>query len=334
MKVAFFEIKDWEKGFIMAGIKNTQALFFAEKITQENAASVQDCNVLSVFVDSQVTKDVLDRLPNLNMIATRSTGFDHIDLQECKKRNIIVCNVPHYGDNSVAEHAFALILDLSRKVHQSIESVKKGGFSFAGLTGFDLKDKTLGIVGLGNIGQHMARIANGFQMQVMGFDVTPNKKLARQLGFTYVSFEELLKHSDIVTLHVPYNNHTHHLINQQNISLMKKGAYLINTSRGGVVETDALMQALNTGALAGAGLDVLEEESALRDEIHLLSVRISSEHNIKVLLENHMLMEKENVIITPHNAFNSQEALEKILETTVENIESFLKGKTTNIVSN
>lgn len=332
VKVAFFEIKEWEKEYIMTGLKNTEASFFAEKITLENVSSAQDCHILSVFVDSQVTKNILDKLPNLKMIATRSTGFDHIDIEECKKRNIIVCNVPHYGDNSVAEHAFALILDLSRKIHQSIENVKSGGFSFNGLTGFDLKDKTLGIVGLGNIGQRMARIARGFEMNVIGFDVNPNKRLAKQLGFTYVTFEELLKNADIVTLHVPYNQHTHHLINEQNISLMKKGAYLINTSRGGVVQTDALMQALNSGALAGAGLDVLEEEAALRDEIHLLSTKVSDEHNIKVLLENHMLMERENVIITPHNAFNSKEALEKILETTVLNIQSFLKGKVINVV--
>lgn len=331
--IAFFEIKDREKEYIQRQLGQANVSFFAEKLSEETAALANGFQVISIFVDSQITKKILDALPNLKMISTRSTGFDHIDLVACQQKNITVCNVPHYGDNAVAEYAFGLLLDLSRKIHQSIEKVKDGGFSFEGLAGFDLKGKTIGIVGMGNIGRHVARIANGFEMEVLACDPNQDKKLAKKLGFKYVLLEELLKNSDIITLHAPYNEHTHHIINVQNISLIKPGAYLINTARGGLVQTDALVRALQKGILAGAGLDVLEEEGFMKDEDHLLSEEISKKYDVKTVLEDHMLMEKDNVIITPHNAFNSKEALEKILETTVENIQSFVKGKPINTVN-
>ncbi len=332
MKIAFFEIEEHEKDYLKNQLKDAEASFFAEKLDSKNVNAAKDCQIISVFIDSQITKEVLDVLPNVKMIATRSTGFDHIDLQACAKNNVVVCNVPHYGDNSVAEHAFALILSLSRKIPQSIQRVKSGNFSFEGLVGFDLKRKTIGIVGLGNIGQHMARIARGFEMNVLAYDVREDKKLAKKLGFTYVSFEDLLKNSDIITLHIPYNKSTHHLINSSNIHLIKKGAYVINTSRGGIIETDALFKALNSGIILGAGLDVLEEENFIKEEENLLSKEFLKKFDLKTVLEDHILMEKENVLITPHNAFNTKEALERILETTVLNIKSFVKNKPINIV--
>src|SRR3989344_954090 len=260
MKIAFFEVKDWEKEYLKTRLGSGQALFFSETLSLENVGSVKDCQIISVFIDSQVTKEVIEKLPALKMIATRSTGFDHIDMQECKAKNITTCNVPFYGENTVAEHTFALLLDLSRKIYESISRVKQEGFAIDGLMGFDLKGKTLGIVGMGHIGQHVARIANGFEMKVLGFDVNEDKKLAKKLGFTYATLEELLKNSDIITLHVPYNEHTKHLINSNNINLIKKGAYLINTARGGIIETGALAKALGDEPWAGAGLEVLEKE--------------------------------------------------------------------------
>lgn len=331
-KVAFFEVKDWEKDYLENQLNDTEVSFFPEKISAENIGIAKDCQIISIFVDSKVSKDVADKLPNLKMIATRSTGFDHIDLEACKKNGVRVSNVPHYGDNAVAEYTFALILDLSRKIHQSIERVRNGEFSFQGLTGFDLKNKTIGIVGIGNIGSHVARIAQAFEMNVLAYDLRQDKKLSKKLGFKYVSLEELLNNSDIITLHVPYNKNTHYLINSGNINLIKKGSYLINTSRGGVVETDALIKALSKGIIAAAGLDVLEEENFIKEEVYLLSKEFSLKTDLKVVLENHILMEQDNVIITPHNAFNSKEALEKILEITVLNIKSFLANKPINLV--
>src|SRR3989344_1706651 len=333
MKIAFFEAKPWEQEYIKNQLKDIDVVFFDQKLSVENADLAKDAQVISGFVDSQISKEMLAKLPNLKMIATRSTGFDHIDMQACKEKNIIVCNVPFYGENTVAEHTFALILDLSRKIHESIEQVKKEGFSIGGLMGFDLMGKTLGIVGTGHIGMHVARIAKGFEMNVVAFDAKPDKKLAKKLGFAYVTLEDLLKSSDIITLHLPLNAHKEHIINSSNAELIKKGAYLINTARGGLIETAALVNALAKGIVAGAGLDVLEEECYIKEEEELLSSDFSKKCDIRTLLQNHILMEKSNVVITPHNAFNSKEALERILDTTVENIQSFSKNKPTNLVS-
>jgi len=324
MKSAFFEVRDWEKEYLQKAFGD--AAFFSEKFSPEQAGGAQ---VISVFVDSKIDTHALEKLPNLKMITVRATGYDNVDVAACKEKGITVCNVPFYGENTVAEHAFGLLLDLSRKIHQSIARVKEEGFSFEGLTGFDLKGKTLGIVGLGHIGAHVARIANGFEMKVLAFDPHEDKKLAKKLQVEYASLEDLLKNSDIITLHVPHNEHTHHLISKSNIHSIKKGAYLINTARGPIVETAALVEALEEGILARAGLDVLEEEAALKEEAHLLAAGKGAD--IKTLLEDHVLMEMENVIITPHNAFNSKEALDRIMETTVENIQGFLGNKPVNI---
>src|SRR3989344_383195 len=327
MKIAFFEIEEWEKEYLKKELGNLELSFFVEKLSPENVHQVKNCEVISVFIDSQLDEAVLSQLPNLKMITTRSTGFDNVNMDEAKKRNIAVCNVPTYGENTVAEHTFGLILNLSRKIYKSIESVKEHGFVPDGLRGFDLKGKTLGIIGTGHIGQHVARIANGFEMIVLATDTHENKKLAKKLQFKYVSLEELLKNSDIVTLHVPYDKDTHHLLNVQNMFLMKKGSYLINTARGGIVETAALVDALEQGILAGAALDVLEEECYIKEEKQILSKDFQAKCDIKTMLQNHVLMEREDVIITPHNAFNSKEALERILETTIENIQAFSKKK-------
>lgn len=332
MKIVFFETENWEADYLKNKLGGFDASFVPEKLTEENIETAKNAEIVSTFIDSQLTKDVLEKLPNLKMIAPRSTGFDHIDMNFCEEKGIIVCNVPYYGENTVAEHTFALILDLSRKIHESIEQVKKEGFAIEGLRGFDLKGKTLGVVGLGRIGQHVARIAQGFEMNVLAYDAFLDKKLAKKMNFKYVSLEDLLKNSDIITLHVPLNEKTRHLINAQNINLIKRGAYLINTARGGIVGTAALVSALEKGILAGAGLDVLEEECYIKEEGQFLSEDFSKKCDVKTMLANHILMDKKNVIITPHNAWNSSEAIQRILDTTIENINGFGKGKPTNIV--
>ena len=333
LKIAVFEVtSEKEKEYLTSHLKNSEVSFFTDPLSLHNVQKVHDFDVVVVFIDSQVNQDLLGKFTNLKLIATRSTGFDHIDTETCQKLNIAVCNVPHYGDNAVAEYTFALLLDLSRKIHQSVTDVKNGGFSFKGFTGFDLNGKTLGIVGMGNIGQHVARIAKGFEMKVIAYDPMQNKKLAKIFGFKYVTLEHLLGNSDIITLHVPYNKNTHHLINSDNIRSVKHGAYLINTARGGIIETDALLGALSLGIVAGAGLDVLEEENFIKEELQLLHKAGNSKVDYKTVLEDHMLMELNNVIVTPHNAFNSKEALENILEITVLNIQSFVKRKPINMV--
>ncbi len=331
-RIVFFETENWEKEYLIKNLKNLELKFFNGPLEKNHLTQVKECSIISPFIYSKFTKEILNFLPNLKLIATRSTGFDHIDISEAKKKNIKVCNVPYYGENTVAEHTFALILALSRKLCLSWERSKRGDFSPEGLRGTDLKGKTLGIIGMGHIGQHVARIAKGFEMEVIAYDLKKNLKLARELNFSYVDFEKLLKTSDIISLHTPYNKETHHLFNKKNIHLIKKGAYLINTARGALIETEALIKALGENILAGAALDVLEEECFIKEERQLLSKEFPKECDLKTVLQNHLLLQQENVIITPHNAFNSKEALERILETTVLNIDSFLKNKPINLV--
>lgn len=275
---------------------------------------------------------IIARLPKLKLITTRSTGFDHIDLKETSKKKIAVCNVPYYGENTVAEHTFALILALSRNVHKSYLRTLRNDFSIDGLQGFDLKDKTLGVIGGGNIGLHVIRIAKGFGMDVVVYDTHKNTFLAEVLGFKYVDdLDKLLGQSDIITLHLPENKHTHHLINRRNIHKIKKGAILINTARGGVVETEALIEALEKEILSGAGLDVLEGEELIKEEKQLLYEH-KHPRKIGALIRDHILIDKDNVVFTPHIAFYSKEALQRIIETTGENILDFEKGEVKNVV--
>lgn len=297
----------------------------------KNASKALDAEVISVFIYSKMTEELLSHLSNLKFIATRSTGFDHIDLDTCAKNQILVSNVPYYGENTIAEHTFGLILALSRNIHKSYIRTTRNDFSIEGLKGFDLKKKTLGVVGAGRIGLHVIRVAKAFGMDVLAYDVKEDQFLADVLGFTYVSLEDLLAQSDIISLHVPYNTHTHHLINKDNIRLIKKGAILINTARGGIVDTEALLEALDQGILSGAGLDVLEgEESILEDKRMVYDP--SDLETMTNLVKDHILLSKDNVVFTPHIAFYSQEALERIIDTTIENIAAFCLGSKLNVV--
>ncbi|MBI2546170.1 hydroxyacid dehydrogenase [Candidatus Woesearchaeota archaeon] len=334
MNIAFFEVEEWEKPIIQKALKGHTVSFFSAPLTKSNAAKIKNYDILSVFIYSKVNKDIIAQLPKLRFIATRSTGFDHIDMDTCKAKGIKVANVPTYGENTVAEHTFALILSLTRKIHKSYERTIRGDFTLEGLRGFDLKGKTIGVIGTGNIGRHVIRIANGFEMNTLAYDVRQDAKFARQMGFKYVPLANLLANSDIITLHVPYLKATHHLINRDNINKIKKGSILINTARGGLVETEALVIALDKGILAGAGLDVLEEEFFIKEETQLLSKQFPETCDLKTLLQNHILLKRDNVLITPHNAFNSNEALLRILETTLDNIAAFSKKKPINIVAN
>ena len=331
-KIAFFELEPWEKKYFSKKLKNCKITFIDGHLNENNVNEVKNADAIGVFIYSVVDKKILEKLPNLKLIVTLSTGFEHIDLKECNKRKIIVCNVPHYGENTVAEHTFALILNLTRMIHKAYERTIKGDFSIEGLRGIDLQRKTLGVVGTGSIGQHVARIAKGFEMKVIAFDRFKNLKLAKKLGFRYVNFDKLLKNSDIITLHVPYSKETHHLVGKKEISKMKKGVFIINTARGGIIETSALLEGIRFGKIGGAGLDVLEGECFIKEEKQILSKHFLKECDLKTVLQDHLLLRQPNVIITPHNAFNSWEALHRILDTTILNINSFLKKKPVNVL--
>jgi D-lactate dehydrogenase len=285
-----------------------------------------------VFINSVVNADVINALPNLKLIATRSTGFDHIDKVACIAKGVRISNVPYYGENTVAEHTFALILALSRNVHKSYLRTIRNDFSIEGLKGFDLNGKTLGVIGTGRIGMHVIRIAKGFGMHVLAFDVYKNVFLSDVLHFKYAELDELLEKSDIISLHMPYMESTHHIINDETIHKMKPGVLLINTARGGLVDNNALIRGLDERIIGGAGLDVLDGEELIREEKQLLHNTDQSSEKLEKLLKNHLLLSQDNVVFTPHIAFYSQEALERILDSTMASIESFEMGNLLNEV--
>lgn len=331
MRVAFFEVKDWERAYLAERLPSDETHFCAGVLSGPDER-LRGMDAISVFIYSRVTHEVIDSFPNLKLIATRSTGFDHIDVDACRKREIAVCNVPSYGENTVAEHTMALLLMLSRKVHQSVLQIRSGRVDLAELTGFDLQGKTIGVVGAGHIGLHVIRIARGFGMRVLAFDGRREPFLADLLGFTYATMDELLAESDIVTLHCPLTEKTHHLLGRNQFAMMKSGALIINTSRGGLVDTDALVDALESGKLSGAGLDVLEGEELIKEEKQLLQQPLDVER-LRMAVRNRVLLSRDNVVFTPHNAFNSREALVRILEVTLSNIEAFRAGQAVNRVA-
>ncbi len=332
MRIAFFEIQEWERPLLEEAFKDHE-LFFSEKPLQNSDLPViKDFEALSVFIYSQVGREIIENMPNLKLIATRSTGYDHIDLDAARAKNVIISNVPTYGEHTVAEHTFALILALSRNVHKSHVRRLKSDFSIEGLKGFDLKDKTIGVVGAGKIGLHVIRIARGFGMRVLTYDTFQNNFLSDVLDFDYVPLDRLFTESDIITLHTPYNEKTHHLINGRSIAKIKRGALLVNTARGELVDNDALIQALDQGILAGAGLDVIEGEYLIKEEKELLSgTKLAGD--LSELVNDHNLLSRDNVVYTPHIAFYSDEALHRILRTTIENITCFVDGSCQNQVS-
>jgi D-lactate dehydrogenase len=332
MKIAFFETQGWEKSHLKKLLIGHVLEFHKEPLTEENAELAEGADSVSVFIYSKINKAVLEKLPGLKLITTRSTGFEHIDIEACKEKKISVCNVPFYGENTVAEHTFALILSLSRNLRKAYMNIQKGDYSIEGLKGFDLKCKTLGVIGAGHIGLHVIRIAKGFGMNVLAFDTKPDCFLAEVLGFEYASLDYVLGNSDIITLHAPDNKFTHHMLNKENIKKIKKGAILINTSRGGLVETEALIDALDKGLLSGAGLDVIEGEELIKEEKQLLYDPTKAQA-LGDLVKDHILLSRDNVVYTPHIAFYSQEALERVLEETAENITDFNSGKPKNLVA-
>lgn len=330
MRVAFFEVKDWEEEYLKKRLNGHLLKFFNEKLSLENVQQIKNFDSVSVFIYSKIDERIIRIIPYLKLITTRSTGFDHIDVETCKKQGITVCNVPSYGENTVAEHTFALILSISRRLCMTCPRFQHD-FSIEGLMGFDLNGKTIGVIGAGQIGLHVIKIAKGFGMNVLAYDARQNKLLSDVMGFEYTSLEDLLSRSDIITLHVPYNKYTHHLLDKDKFKLVKGGAILINTARGSIVDTEALIEALDKKILSGAGLDVIEGEELIKEEKQLLY----DPKNLEVLanlVKGHILLSKDNVVFTPHIAFYSKEALERILETTVQNIGAFVSGKPQNTI--
>lgn len=332
MKIVVFEAEDRERVAFDRLAATHRVSFVAGPLKADNAAALGGTEVVSTFIYSDLSRAVLQKLPNLKLIATRSTGYDHIDIGFCKENGIAVANVPTYGENTVAEHVFALLLSLAHRLPEAVERARSGRFSPQGLEGFDLAGKTIGVVGTGHIGRHVIRIAKGFAMQVVAFDVNPDAALARELGFRYLPFDGLLAVADVISLHAPSTKETHHLLSTRAFEKMKDKAVIINTARGSLIDAHALIMALRSGKVAGAGLDVLPDEPLIREEAELVCSLFSGQHDLRDVVADHILLHMPNVIVTPHSAFNTREAIMRIVEMTVANIGAFASGSPQNIV--
>ena len=331
MRIAVFEVEEWERAAFDRADSGHEIRFLADPLTAGNAGPYADADVISTFIYSELDRAALSRFRNLLLIATRSTGLDHIDIDYCRERGIGVANVPTYGDNTVAEHVFGLLLTISHNLIEAIERTRRGDFSQQGLRGFDLRGKTLGVLGTGSIGRYVIDIAKGFNMDVLAYDLFPKEELARSHGFRYAALEEVLRKSDVITLHIPATAETRDFLSEREFGMMKDGVVIINTARGTLIDVHALLRAITAGKVAAAGLDVLPEEPTIREEAELLR-SIVKKKPLDVLLADHILLRLRNVVITPHSAFNTREAVQRILDTTVENISAFARGERKNRV--
>ena len=333
MKVVVFEVEPREATAFEVLKAQNEIVLVEAPLRAANAAGFPDAEVISVFVYSELDRRVLETLPAVKLIATRSTGVDHIDIAYCAERGIIVSNVPTYGENTVAEHVFALLLTISHRMREAIDRARTEQFSPLGLQGFDLAGKTLGVVGTGSIGRNVIRIARGFEMTVVASDINPDETLARNLGFRYLPFEDVLSAADVLTLHVPATPKTHNLISDKEIAHMKDGVVLINTARGSLVDVRALIEALRGGKVAAAGLDVLPDEPMIREEAELICSVFCNQRDLRNLVADHVLLKMTNVVVTPHSAFNTREAVGRIVDTTINNIKAYAAGQPRNIVT-
>ncbi len=329
MKILIFDATPVVRDVFTGKFSDHTLVFHDEPVSDAALSADPDAEIVSLFVSSRLTKEQMDMLPQLKMVAARSAGFDNVDCARAKERGIVVARVPRYGQHTVAEFAMGLMLMLSRKLYESSRRVREdGSFSQQGLEGFDLFGKTLGVLGTGNIGRAVVALGQGFGMEVLMYDMYPAKDL-ESAHARYVPVEELLRQSDIVSVHVPYMPETHHIVDAAKIAQMKQGACLINTARGELVDTSALLAALKSGHLSGAGLDVLEEERRMKTG----DMADAPEDAARRMREDKELIGLPNVVVTPHVAYFSREANRDIQEISAANIAAFMAGTPTNAVA-
>ncbi len=322
MRVAVFDIHKFEKGFLEETFLGVHELRFIEaKLDLHSAQYAKGCDAVVVFIHDDVSGENLKILKEMGVrfLVTRSAGFNHIDLKTAKSLDIKVANVPDYSPYAVAEHAIALILALNRKLIRAHHRLMDLNFSLNGLVGFDMHGKTVGIIGLGKIGRVVAKILSGFGCSLLAYDLIRDTQLEKENGIFFTDLDDLYRRSDIITLHVPLNSQTRYLINAQSIQKMKRGVMLINTGRGGLVNTREVIQGIKSGQLGYLGLDVYEEENNLFFE----------DRSEDILQDDIIarLMTFPNVLITSHQAFLTREALKNIARTTLENLNCFESGK-------
>jgi len=315
--VAFFDTKSYDReSFKKFADENIKLRLFENKLNIDTVSMAENCDAVCAFVNDDINKAVIEKLHSygVGIIAMRCAGYNNVDLKACKGK-IKIAHVPAYSPYAIAEHAMGMILLLNRKLHRAYIRTRDHNFSLEGLTGFDLKGKTVGIVGTGKIGRCFADICKGFSMEILGFDPYENSEFCGK----YVTMEELLKNSDIISLHCPLTKENRHLINDKTVSQMKDGVFIINTSRGKLIDTQSVINGLKSQKIGAAGLDVYEEETDLFFE----------DYSEEIILDDTLstLISMPNVLVTSHQAFLTREALSSIAETTMQNLRDYFSGK-------
>jgi D-lactate dehydrogenase len=337
-------------------IETGEETYFGEQFAEHDLVAVRqlaqvsdDAEVLCVFINERIEEAFLTAHPKLRFIVTRSSSIEHIDLEACARREIVVSHAPHYSEETVAEHVFALILALVRRLRELMNLPKGQPFSYEATRAFELRGKTLGLLGMGRIGQRVATLARAFQMHVLAYDIDSPEELAHTLHFHWVTLDELLARSDILSVHASLSPATYRILNAKTLAKTKRGVLIINTARGALIETAALRDALESGQVGGAGLDVLQDERVLRqraenviaDEIvrHLRSDDRAREardadrvRELTELMLGDAILARPNVVFTPHVAFNTHEAVRRLNEVTAANIRAFLDDRPENLV--
>ena len=329
--------------------------FFAAHLSPHDVHGVlrleevaEDADIVSIFINEKIAAPFLEAHPRLGLIATRSNSTDHIDLDACRRRGVLVSVVPDHGENTTAEHTFALMLALARRLREIMALPKSGRFSYEGTRGLELHGKTLGIIGMGRIGERVATLARAFGMQVIAHDIDPVPELARAAGFEYMALSDLLQRSEIISLHASLTPATYHILNGEALAQCRPGVLIINTARGALIDTLALRDALDSGHVGGAGLDVLQDERILRQSAaniigaeivkHLRSDAVAREardaervRELQELMLGDAIVARTNVIFTPHIAFNTIESMARLRQATIENMHGFVEGQPRNL---
>ncbi|MCX7726468.1 MAG: 2-hydroxyacid dehydrogenase [Chitinispirillaceae bacterium] len=323
LKIFFYDSKPYDIEFFQKANKNFgyEFKFFKEKLDQETVILAKGYDVISLFVNDDANYEVIKKLKelNINLIAMRCAGYNNVDLKAAYENKIHIVRVPAYSPYAVAEHTIALMLCLNRKIHKAYLRVRELNFSINGLLGFDMYGKKVGVIGTGKIGKVVIKILKGFGVEILAYDSYPDNSFSKEMNFLYTSLDNIFKESDIITLHCPLTTETQYIINREAISKMKDGVIIINTSRGKLIDTKALIDGLKKGKIGSAGLDVYEEEEEFFFE----------DYSSQVLTDDILarLLTFPNVIITSHQAFFTKEALTNIATTTLQNIKDYYEGK-------